>query len=1158
MQSDSETTINPASFHLILWARVATGFFLLSVMDLIAGYLVPGPSLEGIGEVFAMVTLVMGRGACVGLVTGFAFVFILGFGRLLHRERGEALLLFFLGLGIFVYLNQETFSGAKIQSHPRLHFFKLALYLGGTLGIISALFLAKHVHDVYRKSVRLGPVYALIGLAVGQVLLWQNVVRLPGLYWMLHTQLTLLAAVVITLGPASWLIATKKRAIPAIALTLLLTGGAIWVRTKPVMVRVASAAFSRGVAVREFQPLVTWLLDRVSKKVDMRTGGVPHFEIPRSSAADEDRAQSMFHGWMGSTTPYNVLYLAVDTLRADHCGFNGYQTNPTTPNLDSLAKDAFVFSRAYAPYPTSNLSYASILTGLSPRATSTYARMKQKSDRKTHPLTSTPALLRSLGYKTIGITAFNRATSQNDDWFGLLRDGFEVYNPEQKEEQLSADLVVESVKGQLAILAGKPFFMWAHFLDPHNPYKKWPGFDFGESKLQRYDGEIGWTDKNVGDVIQRLKDLDLFDKTIIVMFSDHGEEFNEHGGWFHNSNVYQEQVRVPLMIRVPKAKGRVIDTVVSLTDLHPTITQLLGVSDPVERLGHSLLPIMAEVGKKQPGIAYIDHFYLVSRKDFDNKKAVVFGNKKLIHYVQRESYELFDLKEDPKERRNLVGRRDDLFSEMRGLLEAFDREIDSYHLGEGEEPADPRKEFRHQVELGVSALLNGDGKDKGRSFAKLSQLLFLGLGELSPKAQRFMSGQERFALAKRIYEGARGIKSERQRDYAVKILGKFKDRELIAELESFYQDTSFSVRLSSAKSLGLMGVDSAKPYLIVALRSGFTDPTMLAPALTRLGAVEAGHWVLPTLLCPNMSVVGEMILQLPFLKFPNLGFYTRNLITEGRWSSRLVQTALAQSLAKIDDEDFRWHLRLLAESPAMAVRQAARAALKVGGLSLEDLAQSKEAAVLELDGGLEVKNRVFHQAFQHWRASLEKNSYFNPGLRFRLARYLHLEGDRDGARQVLLQIEKNAPRDLDRDLAKRRLQFLEWPARIMDPKNFGLSVTKIDIPKTMRFKVPTLIKVTVKNTGRVAIQGGFWLHRANFLMRWSDKNGDLLPQEIVWDNFLPDAGLLPQEELEIRVMIMPPPAPQAQAQATLIFEQPWLRLENPRIYLHSQVTSFTR
>lgn len=222
----------------------------------------------------------------------------------------------------------------------------------------------------------------------------------------------------------------------------------------------------------------------------------------------------------------------------------------------------------------------------------------------------------------------------------------------------------------------KPFFAWIHFFDPHNPYdppeeqaKLFPPLSANPSELERdiahYDGEIHFTDQEVGNLLDALAKGGILDETIVIVVGDHGEGLMDHGWMLHGLQIYEEAVHVPLIVRWPAKlpKGKTIVEPVELVDLTPTILDLTGVAapkvaPPVE--GLSLAPALLGKAKLDP-----ERPILVQRRFYagDNEKGISVkgskhglrvGNWKYIEAKEENTFELYDLKSDPGEKKNLA------------------------------------------------------------------------------------------------------------------------------------------------------------------------------------------------------------------------------------------------------------------------------------------------------------------------------------------------------------------------------------------------------------------------------------------------------------------------------------------------------------------------
>ena len=318
----------------------------------------------------------------------------------------------------------------------------------------------------------------------------------------------------------------------------------------------------------------------------------------------------------------NVLFLVVDTMRADHLASYGYEGS-STPNLDRFAEDAVRFDQAFTNSSWTRPSFASILSGRLPSSHGVMA----KSDALPDAVTTLPEALRTAGYSTAGyVTNFNVAPYFN------FHQGFDQYvylEPEfvlgaddasaklllmqfirQRIEKMramqgevlpgtayqDAETVNAAVTGWIDRQPASPWFLFVGYMDPHDPYFAHPydGSGYARAAHQHpdpseaaalrelYDGEIRYWDEELGKLLEGLRERGLYDALTIVVTSDHGEEFNEHGGFWHGTTLYDEQVRVPLFVKLPENRrgGTVVRHWVQSIDLMPTVLKLLEVPIP--------------------------------------------------------------------------------------------------------------------------------------------------------------------------------------------------------------------------------------------------------------------------------------------------------------------------------------------------------------------------------------------------------------------------------------------------------------------------------------------------------------------------------------------------------------------------------------------------
>ena len=298
----------------------------------------------------------------------------------------------------------------------------------------------------------------------------------------------------------------------------------------------------------------------------------------------------------------------LDTLRADHLSGYGYERS-TTPILDTFAKENLKAAYALTAAPWTPASVASMFTGLYPTShgmvpPNDRSLAKKGLVRLNSSLETLPEKLKGLGYQTAGVSPNPWITKQ----FGYAQ-GFDEFHFIAREP---ANKIAES--GREIINAWeqagqeKPFFLYLHFLDPHNPYAPPAGFDkrytgnltkspfsaYSEqmqNDINLYDGEIAFMDQELGKFFEYLKKKGLYDDLMIVIVADHGEQFLEHGNLRHGNKPYNEEAHVPLIIKTNRKvdSGRVISESVSTVDLLPTILARLGEAKPDNLPGVSLM-----------------------------------------------------------------------------------------------------------------------------------------------------------------------------------------------------------------------------------------------------------------------------------------------------------------------------------------------------------------------------------------------------------------------------------------------------------------------------------------------------------------------------------------------------------------------------------------
>ncbi len=386
----------------------------------------------------------------------------------------------------------------------------------------------------------------------------------------------------------------------------------------------------------------------------------------------------------------NVVLIVIDTLRADHVGCYGYERD-TTPNLDALAADSVRYARAFSHAPWTTPAVGALFTSQLP---STLGIRNVQSPLPAEGTTLTE-LLQQHGFETSAFVSHSFVSSK----WGFARgfDSFDESNVRGHFAVTSA-AISDGAVDWLDDHAGPqatPFFLFLHYFDPHFAYVAHEEFPFGRDPsyegpvhggilpekfredpsvlrdedlrelIRLYDAEIAVTDRAIGRVLERLRSLGLYDSTIVVVAADHGEEFLDHGQLDHTKTLYEELVRVPLIVRVPGVEPAVIDAPVALIDVYPTLTTQLGIEPPPDLVGRPLPSSPTE----EPAAARRAIFLETAR--LENLRAVVEGDHKLI--VDQESGRawLFDLATDPHERVDLSRREPERTAQLRQRIDQW-------------------------------------------------------------------------------------------------------------------------------------------------------------------------------------------------------------------------------------------------------------------------------------------------------------------------------------------------------------------------------------------------------------------------------------------------------------------------------------------------------
>lgn len=358
----------------------------------------------------------------------------------------------------------------------------------------------------------------------------------------------------------------------------------------------------------------------------------------------------------------NVVFVSVETLRADHMGFLGYARD-TTPKLDAWAPGGAVFERAYTVAPVTDRVMPAWLGGMYP---STYV---EALEYQTHVMGAhrelLPERLQAAGYHTLVLHSYHLF-----DDHGLAQGIDELIilgNKKTQDARRTTIAALQKVSLHVHAAPERPLFLWVHYYEPHSRYEPPPAHAlWGEAApIDRYDGEIHYVDEQVGALMERLGAMGVLEDAYVVFAADHGEEFLEHGRTMHAYAVYEESVRVPWVIRGPDVVARRIAAPVTTLDLAPTLLELLDIPGIPGAEGTSQAAALR-------GGAVVERPFFIEQwrhgTDQIQKIAVIEGANKMILDLENQLWELYDVIADPLERDNLDGREPATALRLRSLI----------------------------------------------------------------------------------------------------------------------------------------------------------------------------------------------------------------------------------------------------------------------------------------------------------------------------------------------------------------------------------------------------------------------------------------------------------------------------------------------------------
>ncbi len=417
----------------------------------------------------------------------------------------------------------------------------------------------------------------------------------------------------------------------------------------------------------------------------------------------------------------NVILIMADALRADYLPAYGYTKN-STPNIDALARDGILYVNNFAQSSWTKPQSATLLTSLYPSTHNTYLKPHVLPEE----IDTVAEIMKKAGYRTGGVVSninlspvfnfqqgFEYYCYLSPDYFfrakesssklclynllRLVRIRFFSKKKYVNHYYQKGEVVNDHAMAWLDQVKDQPFFLFMHYMDPHDPYfahpfngegiarasQPNPPPELAERMIELYNQDIKYMDDQFGVFVQFLKDRGLYDKTMIVFTADHGEEFYDHGGWWHGTTLYDEQIRIPLIIKLPGSKQRgTVDTRIARSlDVAPTIIGAAGAAVPGAMQGMDLFS-----GEERPESSYAeeDHEHNVIQSIRTESWKLILteeGSPRMAAPV-----ELFDVENDAGEKTNLAEEKPEKVKKFSTAIRKLVEKIlgNAYNASEGE------------------------------------------------------------------------------------------------------------------------------------------------------------------------------------------------------------------------------------------------------------------------------------------------------------------------------------------------------------------------------------------------------------------------------------------------------------------------------------------
>lgn len=482
----------------------------------------------------------------------------------------------------------------------------------------------------------------------------------------------------------------------------------------------------------------------------------------------------------------NVIFITIDTTRADRMGFLGSKRG-LTPNLDLVARQGVTFEKAFSQAPLTPVSHATIFTG-------TYPQFHTVTDFG-HPLPSLlpslPEILQKTGYHTaafIGSLILDPKANMApgfDRGFDFFDAGFHPKTAPNEDryhsvERRAGDVVAHAISW-LNKNRQTPFFIWVHVYDPHAPYDPPAPYD---RRKDLYDGEIAYTDAMLGKLFTYLRQRGLYDRSLIAVMSDHGESLGAHGEGMHGIFLYDETIHVPLFFKLPGEllAGKRVSSRVRLIDVAPTLLSMLSLPLPPTFQGESLVPLMKSSPKAPTDLpAYSETEY--PHRAFGWSAIRSWRTGKYL-FVRAPKRELYDQVTDKDDQHNLAASSPAVTDTLQSQVDQFYDKTTSYHGKPDKTTAPTAEQSENLAALGYASssgasqssdpLQGADPKDK----IEISNILHEGMiavedgryNEAIPMLQRVLADSPAVSAAQ-LQLGV-ALKREKRYSEAIPVLKK--------------------------------------------------------------------------------------------------------------------------------------------------------------------------------------------------------------------------------------------------------------------------------------------------------------------------------------------------------------------------------------------------